>query len=87
MAKSSKSSSGCSSTDYTNSPPLYKIALSPKQKLQIEIINLDNDLEQLALRAPSIKSLVDKIRDTLGRIVHLADGADVRQLCGPSMED
>jgi hypothetical protein len=81
MAKSSQSSAGYSSTDYTHSR-LYKIALNPKQKLQIEVITIDEYLQELSTKYPESRQTVDSLRDTLGKIVHLADGADVTELCG-----
>lgn len=83
MAKSSQSSRGCSSTDYSHSPPLSKIALSPKQKLQIEVISIDEYLQELSTKYPESKATIDSLLDKLGKIVHLADGADLRELCGP----
>jgi hypothetical protein len=55
--------------------------LSRKQRVQLEIIDCDHDLEKLACRDPTTKSLVDRIRDALFVCVCLMDGTDVREFC------
>ena len=55
--------------------------LSLKQKLQLEIITIDEYLETLSDKHPESKHTLDSFRDTLGRIVHLAEGLDVDKYC------
>jgi len=68
---------------------MRKITLSRKQRLQLQIIDLDSDLDQLANRYPSSKSLVSRIRVALARIVFLQDDVDLQELyyCCSSCEN
>ena len=58
-----------------------------KQKLQYELIDISDDLERLKQKGPQAESLVRRIQDTIGRCIHLTDGADVRELCCGSSDD
>jgi hypothetical protein len=59
-------------------PPLV---LTPKQRIQYEIIDIDDDLWKLAHKHPSSKPTISRIRNVLGLVVHLLDGCDVREFC------
>ena len=61
--------------------------LSYKQKLQPELIDISHDLERFKHIGPQAESLVRRIQDTIGRCIHLMDGADVRELCCGSAGD
>ena len=58
--------------------------LSYKERLQYEIIDISDDLERLTKRSPhhpQTEFLVDRIRDTLGKCVHLLDSVDTQEFC------
>jgi hypothetical protein len=56
--------------------------LTQKERIQLEIIDVDHDLQQLARRDPATRSMVDRIRDALANIVFLVDDVDVREFTG-----
>jgi hypothetical protein len=64
-----------------NKKQLYTPGLSPKQKLQIEIINADAYLEHFTTHYPQSRPVVDHLRDALGQIMHLSEGVDVTEFC------
>jgi hypothetical protein len=55
------------------------IKLSYRQKLQYELIDISDDLERFKQIGPQAEPLVRRIQDTIGRCIHLLDGADVRE--------
>lgn len=55
--------------------------LTQKQRIQLEIIDIDYDLNQIALRHPESHSLIHRIRDALANYVFLVDGTDIREFC------
>jgi hypothetical protein len=57
--------------------------LGVKQKLALEIIEADSFFEKLAKMNPESRSIINPLRNTLGVIVHLAHGVDVREFCSP----
>ena len=61
--------------------------LSYKQKLQYELIDISDDLDLFKQIGPQAEPLVRRIHDTIGRCIHLMDGADVRELCCGSAGD
>jgi hypothetical protein len=62
--------------------------LTYKQRLQYEIIGIDKDLEKLANQTnPQAKSIVNRIRDTLGRCTHIMDGVDTQEFCNNPNDD
>jgi hypothetical protein len=61
--------------------------LSYKQRLQYELIDIDHDLKRLAHVYPQSQPIVDRIRDMLGRCVHLMDGVDTREFCSGFAND
>jgi len=71
-------------TTHHDNDKFNSTGLSPKQKLQLEIIMIDEYLEQLGDKYPESRPTIDHLRDVLGRIMHLTEGVDVRELCeGP----
>ena len=57
--------------------------LTHKQRLQYEIIDIDQDLNRFASSHPMARGLTDRIRNTLGRCTHIMDGCDVAEFCNP----
>jgi len=57
--------------------------LTYKQRLQYELIDIDDDLKRFAHVYPQSQCIVDRIRDMLGRCVHLMDGVDTLDFCSP----
>jgi transcriptional/translational regulatory protein YebC/TACO1 len=56
-------------------------SIQAEQPLQIEIIDIDEDLEDLAKVYLNVEPNIARIRDALSRCVHLMDGADVQEHC------
>lgn len=52
-----------------------------KQRIQLELIGVDGDLQQLAVSCPQSRSMVGRIRCSIGNIVFLVDGVDIVEFC------
>ena len=55
--------------------------LSYKQRLQYELIDIDQDLQRFVLLYPQAQPITDRIRDMVGRCVHFMDGVDTQEFC------
>jgi hypothetical protein len=52
-----------------------------KQRIQLELIGVDGDLQQLAVSCPQSRSMINAIRCAVGNIVFLVDGVDIVEFC------
>jgi hypothetical protein len=55
--------------------------MSPKQRLQLEIVDIDEDLERSTTVYPSAGPTIAGIRESLGRYIHVVNGVDVLEFC------
>jgi len=52
-------------------------------RLQLEIIDINGELERIAILHPNIRRTIDRARDLLGCYSHsISSAVDVREFCG-----
>jgi hypothetical protein len=52
-----------------------------KQKLQLEVINMDSQLQTLLHRHPESRTTIQHLQDRLGVMFHLIGGVDIERFC------
>jgi hypothetical protein len=51
------------------------------RRLQLKIVDVDNELDYISKLYPDIRQTIDSARDLLGRYSHLLHGVNVAEFC------